>query len=151
MCKLPAILLLTIFVWVGHAFGDGDRTDPVTVLASAERIETNRIYESEKKSRLSEALNELLRSKEKDKKLLELYRVAKTDSAKIYALIGLYEVDKKSYLKFSRELDPNKEVPALWDDVVLDFTVGEWLKKIESGELYQRVCIDPRTKATGNQ
>ncbi len=108
-------------------------------ITQAQRFETGRIFESGEKSKTVAAFLDLLESPDASSRLLKVFQESYTDVGKVYALLGLYQVNRNLFDELLPRLNQKKSIPVLWFGVISNETVGQMVAKIRSGELMTAV------------
>jgi hypothetical protein len=135
------LVLYTLSMWYiasCHALERTSRNNG-KVLTEAQRFETGRIFESGEESKVAAAFTKLLESPDAASSFLKVFEESDTDVGKVYALLGLYQVDRDLFNKLLPRLNQNEFVPVLWFGVSSNQTIGQLVSKIRSGELMTAV------------
>lgn len=111
----------------------------VKLLMNAKRVESARINDSAEKSKLSCAFVVIKEEKNAVELFTELFVNSKTNEAKIYGLLGLFELDKEQYYFFSKKLKESDVVLIQEGSLILDYRVSVALNKIQDGSLLHNV------------
>lgn len=109
--------------------------DNYTILVQAQEVETGRIFESGEESLVVASFLEILQYPDAPERFLKIFHESHSDVGKIYALMGLYQFDKKEFDHLVLELTETNTIPVRWFGVIKDQTIAEMVAKIRSGEL----------------
>jgi hypothetical protein len=142
--KKTIILTLIFITMTGfNAHAQFNRKEVFNVITNVNRIETGRIGESGEVSKVAIVFIELLNSGSAKSNLIELFKQSKSDASRLYALTGLWKVDRSQYEILVHEVDLNHEVEALWFGVKRKETVSIWLDVIKKGEMLEAITWKP--------
>jgi hypothetical protein len=139
-------ILMSLLFMTMHLNADAqfDRKEAFDIITNADRIETGRIGESGEISKVASAFIGLLDSGSAKSTLTELFRQSKSDASRLYALTGLWKMDRARYEVFVREMNLTHEVEAIWFGVKRKETVARWLEIVESGQMLKAITWNPK-------
>jgi len=132
------ILVIVASTMTSIAAGSESNDSSVGKLIGATQIETGQIYESAEPSELAQAFEHVLRRPDAKDALVRIFKEAKSDAGRIYALTGLHRIDENEYRTLLRQMKPESKIRAMWYDVIRIFAVQDLIKMIESGE-FERI------------
>jgi hypothetical protein len=131
--------LAVVGINAGIAFGSDSSGDLIRELTETKQIETAQIGDSAQTSKVTRAFLEILARPDRKELLLRIFQRSETDAGRIYALAGLYPIDKDTYVHCLSQMNSQAVVKGLWYDVVRNFTVKELQQMIENGELLREL------------
>lgn len=136
---------LAIVLWLAGLVSQANSDIPnsMELLANAQRIETSKIGEEGRVSVLAQGFREILARKSAKMDFRKLFDSATTEAARLYALTGLYILDKEEYHRLSNQLDMNKNVLGMLGDTYERKTVRGWLDMIENGQMLKGFTWEP--------
>lgn len=135
-CAIRLILLswFTLLPQISKA-GDTLKTNPVQILSNTKHFESCLVEEDNQPSAAFRLFLVIYESDDSAASLKTLYESAKTHEAKAYALLGLYDKDRKLYKKLRDAWLNESKVNFKAGDLKTLMTAREIKKEIESGNL----------------
>lgn len=108
-------------------------------LIDTDKIEFARTDESGMLSNLTSSFILVLSEKKPEKQFVDIFIKGKTIEAKIYALLGLFSLNREKYYTYMEHLNGDEIVLVQEGCLIFDVRVSDILVKIEDGSLLQKV------------
>lgn len=108
-------------------------------LINTDKIEFARTDESGMLSNLTSSFILVLSEKNPEKQFVDIFIKGKTNEAKIYALLGLFSLNREKYYTYMEQLNGDGIVLVQEGCLIFEVRVSDILVKIEDGSLLQKV------------
>ncbi|MGG8095622.1 hypothetical protein PGO14_08490 [Klebsiella aerogenes] len=108
-------------------------------LIDTDKIEFARTDESGMLSNLTSSFILVLSEKNPEKQFVDIFIKGKTNEAKIYALLGLFSLNREKYYTYMEQLNGDGIVLVQEGCLIFEVRVSDILVKIEDGSLLQKV------------
>jgi len=134
-------------VFLGLSACQHDDTN-IAVLIDARKVESSQLAEPPRTSPAGAAFVNVMNMRNRKDALLRVFEHSQHTAGRVYALIGLHQIDISLYQHCLSQVRPAEQVSVVVGDVEGEQSVAALLPQIESGSLYRSITW---TGATSKQ